>query len=100
MWSKKIIFKYFKSFLGRHNPPPDSKTSCRQKPTGDYNQVYDFMDGYAMVGLPGESVAYVVRAGIGISSTNAMIIDKTGKEVLSKTYPAFIDTRNYSSYPQ
>ncbi|MEG2138168.1 MAG: WG repeat-containing protein, partial [Oscillospiraceae bacterium] len=90
----------YQSYIGSPIGDPDIGSSSRQKPAGDYNQVHDFMDGYALVTLPDLLSTNVTRRGITYPGKISTIIDKTGKEVLPKPYPIIFETDDYSTYPQ
>ena len=72
--------------------------SYKQKPEGDFYALNDFIEGYAMVFTAIEGSGYDYY-----NTYKVTIIDKSGKEVLKKSYTInryYPDWYNYDIYPQ
>lgn len=91
---QKYITNYTNYPIYTHYASGNSlKSTGRQKPSGDYNNIHDFMDGYALV---------ITSMNDNNEFLTATIIDKEGKEVLPKAYSiSSVHLQgSYEEYPQ
>ncbi len=90
--------KYVTKYVGIEIMSTNGVFGGREKPAGDFQQIHDFMDGYALV-ITGNKV----DGKISNESLYVTILDKSGKEVLPKSYRILENTLTHSNtriYPQ